>query len=142
MGKGWLLAGGISSGMAALLHFGCIVGGPSWYRFFGAGERMVRMAEQGMIRPAAITLCIAGVLAVWAAYALSGAGVIPRLPLLRPILLAITTVYLLRAAALPLMLVAMHENGPAFLVWSSAIVLAIGLLHAIGLWSGWARLGG
>ena len=28
--------------IAALLHVACIVGGPAWYRFFGAGERMAR----------------------------------------------------------------------------------------------------
>lgn len=34
----WLIAGGLLSAAAALLHIAVIVGGPDWYRFFGAGE--------------------------------------------------------------------------------------------------------
>ena len=141
MTNGWLFAGGVLSGIASILHLGCIVGGPAWYRFFGAGERIARMAERDMIEPTIVTLFIAAVLAGWSVYALSGAGVLRGLPLLRPILVAICAVYLLRAAALPVMLATMHERSATFLVWSSAIVLVIGMVHAIGLWTGWARLG-
>ena len=38
VGNPWLVAGGILSALAALLHLAVIVGGPVWYRFFGAGE--------------------------------------------------------------------------------------------------------
>ena len=92
----WLLAGGVLSLAASLLHAACIVGGPSWYRFFGAGEGMARAAERGSVRPALITALIAGILASWAVYAFSGAGVVGRLPLLRTALVAICLVYLLR----------------------------------------------
>jgi len=78
----FLIAGGILSAGASLLHLGIITGGPDWYRFFGAGESMARMAEQGSWTPTVITLGIASVLAVWSAYAFSGAGLIPRLPLI------------------------------------------------------------
>ena len=71
-----LIAGAASSAIAALLHLGCIVFGPSWYRFFGAGERMARLAAAGHIVPALVTVGIAAVLIVWSLYALSGAGVI------------------------------------------------------------------
>ena len=33
-----LIAGGLLSAAASLLHVACIFGGPAWYRFFGAGE--------------------------------------------------------------------------------------------------------
>jgi hypothetical protein len=85
----WLLAAGIMDVGAALLHLACIFGGPSWYRFFGAGEHIVRLAERGSARPALITVVIAAVLCGLAAYAFSGAGLLPRLPLLRPALIAI-----------------------------------------------------
>jgi len=62
-----LLAGGGLSAIAALLHLGCIPGGPAWYRFFGAGERMARLAEAGSWRPAVVTLSIAALLASWSA---------------------------------------------------------------------------
>ena len=129
----WLIAAGVLDGAAALLHLGCIVGGPAWYRFFGAGDAMVAMAERGMARPTLITLAIAAILAIWGAYAFSGAGLLPRLPLLRPALVAIAAIFLARAAALPLLFRVMPDRSSAFLWTSSAIVLAFGVVHAIGL---------
>ncbi len=129
----WLLAGGVLSAIAAVLHLAIIAGGPAWYRFFGAGEAMAQLAARGSIRPTLITLGIATVLGIWSAYALSGAGLIGRLPLLRLGLIVITGIYLLRAFALPLMLRTMPGRNAAFLVWSSAIVLVLGVVHAVGL---------
>jgi hypothetical protein len=124
-----------------MLHLACIAGGPSWYRFLGAGEGMARAAERGEPRPALITAGIAIVLAIWACYAFSGAGLIARLPLLRIALPAIACVYLLRGLVLfvPGML-RRPDLSPAFLVWSSLIVLAIGAIHAIGTWRAWPTL--
>lgn len=42
-----LVSAGYLSFFAALLHVSCIFGGPSWYRFFGAGEHMAQMAANG-----------------------------------------------------------------------------------------------
>jgi hypothetical protein len=137
----WLAIGGGLSLVAALLHLACIVGGPNWYRFFGAGEAMARMAEQGDWRAAAITLAVAAALAVAGAYALSGAGLIGRLPLLRPALVVISTVYMLRGAVLFMpSLLRRPDLTMSFLVWSSLIVLVFGLVHAIGTWRAWQTL--
>jgi len=38
----FLMIGAALSGLAALLHVGCILFGAPWYRFFGAGEKMAR----------------------------------------------------------------------------------------------------
>jgi len=81
-------------------------------------------------------------LELWSAYALSGAGVLPRLPLLRIGLVAICAIYLLRAAALPWMLARMPDRGTTFLVVSSLIVLLYGLIHLIGIVTAWPRLDG
>ncbi|MBW3618576.1 MAG: hypothetical protein KY446_12705 [Proteobacteria bacterium] len=61
---------------------------------------MARAAERGSPVPAVWALAIAAVLAVWAAYAWAGAGLIPRLPLMRTVLVAISAVYLLRGLVL------------------------------------------
>ena len=66
----------------------------------------------------------------------------PHLPFLRPALIAICTIYALRAAALPLMLGRMPDRSPGFLVWSSVIVLGFAVVHGVGIWLNWARLGG
>lgn len=139
----YLLAGAASSAIAALLHLGCIVFGPSWYRFFGAGERMSRLSAAGHAGPTLVTAGIAAVLAVWSLYALSGAGVIPRLPLVRTALVAITGIYLLRGSA-GFVLARAHpgEQGVAFWCWSSAICLGIGAMHLMGTRQAWSVLSG
>lgn len=138
----WLIAGGTLSAIAALLHVAIIFGGPEWYRFFGAGEAMARMAERGSARPTLIAIAIAAILLAWAAYAFSGAGLIRRLPLLRTALVAISAVYLARALApLPILFLA-PEKMTAFVLWSSAIVLLYGLAYAFGTWSAWPLLSG
>ncbi|MCT7653981.1 hypothetical protein MBH78_02710 [Oceanimonas sp. NS1] len=48
----------MASLLAALLHLAVIAGGPDWYRFFGAGEQMAKLAEQSSWYPALLTLMI------------------------------------------------------------------------------------
>lgn len=140
-GTPWLIAAGWLSVLAALLHIACIFGGPDWYRFFGAGEGMARAAGRGDLRPTVITLGIAAVLLIWAAYAFSGAGSLPRLPLLRTGLVVITAIYLLRA----LLFVPLHvwrpQHSDAFAIWSSLIVLVYSALYAVGTFKAWHFLG-
>lgn len=136
----WLIAAGVLSAAAALLHLAIIAGGPDWYRFFGAGERMAHMAERGLVEPALIAAGIAAILAIWAAYAFAGAGLIRRLPLMRTALAAITCVYLLRGLVLAPLLALRPELVGGFTLWSSLIVLAYGLCYAIGTWRAWPAL--
>jgi hypothetical protein len=136
----WLMAGGLLSAAASVLHLAVIVGGPAWYRFFGAGEAMARAAERGSATPAFITLAIAAVLAIWALYAFSGAGLIRRLPLLRTALVTITAIYLARGLLLFPSLALKPELVDAFAVWSSLIVLVYGIAYAVGSWTAWRDL--
>ncbi|WP_246263494.1 hypothetical protein [Parasphingopyxis algicola] len=141
-GKTWLTIGGSLSAIAALLHLAVIVGGPAWYRFFGAGEQMAGMAEQGLAYPALITFAIAAISAIWAAYAFSGAGLLPRLPLLRTALVMITAIYLLRGLAFIPAMAASGTPITPFAVWSSLIVLVYGIAYALGTWQRWPLLAG
>jgi hypothetical protein len=141
MANPYLLAGAALSAIAALLHLCCIFFGPSWYRFFGAGERMAQLSAAGSIVPTLITAGIAAVLVLWSLYALSGAGVILRLPLIRLALCIITGIYVLRGlAGLALAVVAPSERGVAFWCWSSAICLSIGALYLVGTRQVWSQL--
>ncbi len=137
-GNPWLVAGGCLSAAAALLHVGVILGGPDWYRFFGAGEAMAQMAESGSPVPALVTTGIAAVLASWSAYAFAGAGLIRRLPLMRTALVSITAIYLLRG--LLIVPVLLKPNAAAFDVWSSLVVLLYGTVYALGTWRAWDHL--
>ena len=137
----WLVAGGCLSLAAAALHIGCIVGGPAWYRFFGAGEEMARAAERGSWTPPLLTLGIAAILAIWAAYAFAGAGLIRRLPLMRTALVAISAIYLLRGLfVFSPALFNRPDLSSAFMFWSSLIVLVYGIAYAAGTWRAWPQL--
>ena len=138
-GNPWLIAGGWLSLAAAALHIACIVGGGDWYRFFRAGEAMALAAERGEWTPHLLTLGIAAILAVWAAYAFAGAGRFARLPLMRTALVAITAIYLLRGLAIVPVLLQAPARTP-FNIWSSLIVLGYGIVHAIGTQRAWPML--
>ncbi len=130
----WLVTGALLSFVASLLHVGIIIGGSKWYDFFGAGPKMVALAERGDRRAPLMTATIAIILAVWGLYALSGARVIMQLPFLTPVLYVITAVYTLRGLAwFPLKLLR-PDLSSRFLMWSSLICLGIGGVHIVGLW--------
>jgi hypothetical protein len=140
MRNGWLIAAGIMSAAASLLHVGVIIGGPDWYRFFGAGEEMARAAEQGSSMPGLITAAIALILSIWALYAFSAAGLVRHLPFLRTALVLITGVYLLRGLMLIPILILKPQLVTMFEIISSLVVLAYGIAYAVGTWRAWPNL--
>ena len=136
-----LILGGIGSLLAALAHVACIVFGAAWFRFFGAPEPLIVDYENGAMGLVWMTIGIAVILAVWAAYAFSGAGKLPKLPLLRTGLIVIAGIYLLRGVILfPAIANAPYPRSD-FDIWSSAIVLVMGLAYAFGTWRAWPALG-
>ncbi len=89
--------------------------------------------------PDIVTAGIALVLLSWALFGFSGSGLIPVLPMLKPALLAIASIYLLRALAIiPLFLFARAKTTP-FLLWSSLVCFGFALAYWIGIAqiSGW-----
>lgn len=136
----FLTAGAIGSALGALVHLGCIFFGGDWYRFFGAGETMALMAEEGHWYPPVVTLVIVIILSIWSLYALSGARVIFRLPLLRLGLVIISGIYLIRSVAFVSIMPMFPGNSFTFWLVSSGITLIIGLLYAIGTFQSWSNL--
>lgn len=133
------LYGAVLSATASLLHIAIIAGGAKWYQFFGAGKKFVKAAEQGHGWHDVITLGIAIILALSAAYALSVLDSdlfqVKPLPAYKPVLSLITAAYLLRGAiGFLLLLMPQRIYSAPFLVISSAICLGIGAVHAVGLW--------
>lgn len=130
---------------ASLLHVAIIIGGPAWYRFFGAGEGMARLAESGSTYPTFLTAIIATIFAIWALYAFSGAKIVKRLPLLKTILIGITMIYLIRGLfGIPIVIYSDHpylnelERKMTFMIVSSIVSLGCGLFYLIGtikIWS-------
>lgn len=139
-GSRWLIAGGVLSILAALMHLGCIAFGAQWFRFFGAPEALIVEYEGGAMTLVWMTIGISAFLTIWAAYAFSGAGLVRKLPLLRTGLIVISAIYLLRGMSLiPALLLAPYPRQD-FDIWSSAIVLVYGLAYAIGTWLAWPDL--
>ena len=136
----YLSIGAILNAVIAVLHVGCIYFGATWYRYMGAGEGMAKLAERGSVKPTVITSFIVLVFIIWSFYALSGAGVIIELPLLRWVLLAVTLIYLLRGALGFFLYTKPLGRTPAFWLWSSSICLALGLIHMLGLKQIWVHI--
>lgn len=108
-----------------LIHVAAIMGGPSWYAFFGAPPQVVDSARAGTWLAPVSTAGIALLMGICALYACSAFGLVRRLPLLRTVLAGIATICLLRALiVLPLAathpeLVNLFEVSAA-LVWGTA----------------------
>jgi hypothetical protein len=145
----YLLATALATAAAGVLHLMVPVGGPAWYAFFGAPRHLVRRVETGDLYPTLSCVVIAALLFVCSAYALSGADVLLRLPLLRTGLAGIAAVFLLRGVGFVLLewlrpgslaRVSGSQGIDSFLVVSSLICLLIGAAYAWGLVSVWSRL--
>jgi hypothetical protein len=140
-----LKVAGVLSAAVAVLHVLIIFGGGPAYRYFGAGERMARLAERGAVTPSLITLGLTLMFGVWAAYAFSGAGLLGRLPLLRTGLVTIGMIYTLRGLLLGPQLVWFFSGQraavpPRQLAFSAAALIT-GLAYLVGVQRAWARLG-
>lgn len=139
-----LKVAGALSAVLVLFHIVIIFVGAPGYRYFGAGEEIARLAEQGSPVPALITLGVSVVFAVFAAYGFSGAAIIRRLPLLRSGLFVIGGIYTLRGlvsvpVALALLGGASNPVLPRELVFS-LVSLGIGMVYLLGLVTAWASL--
>lgn len=98
------------------------------------------MATTGDPYPTVVTLVIAAILSVWSLSAISGAGAIQKLPLLRFALCAITGVYILRGVAFVSLAPCFPGNTFTFWIVSSSICVAFGILYLVGLRQIWSRL--
>ncbi len=121
----WIYLAAAIALVGVAIHLGAIVGGASWYSYFGAPPRIVESAKSGTLLAPLSAALIAALMALCAAYAFSALGLIKRLPLLRLMLAAIAGVCLFRA----LVLLPLSINHPelrntfeilAALVWGLA----------------------
>lgn len=134
-----LTTGAVCSLIIALMHVVMIFIGAEAYRYFDAGQEMVDGALAGSMMPTIITLGVTAFLTLFGIYALSGAGWIQSLPLLKPALWIIGGIYTLRGLGLfaQIGMIAMGQSGdhlaPKDLVFS-LVSLLIGLVYLFGTW--------
>ncbi len=143
----FLIGGGIFSFLIALLHVFVIFGGPDWYRFFGAGEEMAQLAEQGAAYPIVLTLAITLLFVVWGLYAFSAAGLVRKMSYTKPALVIISSVYTFRGLmAIPIVFFIKEayldelKESLTFMVVTSFVSLIIGLVHVVGTVKYWRTL--
>ena len=143
-GQWWLFLGACVSLAIALLHVVVVLIGPDAYSFFG-GPGLARQAESGSWQPALMTLVLAWLFVVFAAYGLSGAGVIRRLPLLAGVLLLIGALYTVRGLSIVGQIaqyLSTPGSPPLRVVLYSLIALVAGLCYLGGTLQGWEHLTG
>ncbi len=126
--------GATGSFAIALLHVVIIFIGAPGYLYFGASS-LALQARQGSLAPALITAAIAVMFFIWGAYALSGAGVLAPLPLVRTVLVFIAGVYILRGLVLVPDFIRLWRGAgyPVRQAAFSALSLGIGVAHLLGL---------
>lgn len=130
--RSWLFAAAVGSFANSLLYLGVVVAGPQGYGFVGAEDYAV-MAAFGSREPAAVFTMTVVFFAVCGAYALSGAGLVRRLPVLRGALLFISVLYAARGLVVPVALLVPFLGLPALsgrVVVLSMASLVIGLCYA------------
>jgi hypothetical protein len=128
----WAWAAGLDF-LAAALHVGIVLGGPAWYRFFGAGERLARMAERRHPWPTVVTLAIASALSMFGAYAMTAGGYFSSLPLPHEALVAITAIYAVRAVVPMLLCPVIASMRSRFMIVSSLICGVYAFAHGMAL---------
>jgi len=129
----FLMLGGVANYFVALFHLVIVFVGAPGYRYFGVPE-LAEMQAKGSAIPIVLTLALTIVFALCATYALSGAGVLRRLPLLRTILLAVGAVYLLRGLTLVQIIILLLAGKLHYLmaVAFSGAALLIGIAYIAG----------
>lgn len=130
----YLILGGLASLLIAILHLALAIR-PQLWSYFGAAE-LTQMHASGSPFPVLVSTGLALMFAAWGVYALSGAGVIEPLPLLRTVLVTVGVIYILRSLMLPSEIVQVLKTGHSFrFVFMSLGCLGIGLLHLAGIFS-------
>ncbi len=137
----WLTAAAALCFGIALLHAAIIFMDPYAYAWFGAPE-LGRAEAAGHAYPDLMTAGLVLVFAAFGAYALSGAGRIRRLPLLRVALVLIGAVFTLRGLALFPELGGLASGGgvPPRMAVFSLVSLITGVAFLAGTLPRWRHL--
>ncbi len=137
-----LLLASLAAFLVALLHVAIVFIGRKGYGYFGAAQ-LIPLVDKGSPWPAIITFALAAIFAICGLYGLSGADILPHLPLLRLGLIIIGAVFTLRGLALVREIPQFISHSASLpgreLVFSS-VSLIVGLLFLIGLALRWRDL--
>ncbi|MBB6544962.1 hypothetical protein [Thalassotalea piscium] len=91
-----LVSSGLIAIASAIWHLLCILGGPSWFVFARAPLVIINSAHQGTVLAPIATTVVASLMCCCALYAFSAVGTIRKLPLIKPALITIALLCILR----------------------------------------------
>jgi hypothetical protein len=135
----WLTIAAALCFAIALLHAAAIFLGPGAYAYLGAPE-LGRAEAAGSAVPDLMTAVLVVVFGAFGAYALSGAGRVRRLPLLRVGLAAIGAVFTLRGLAVFVEIAQLGAGGPPRMIVFSLVSLITGVAFLAGTLPRWRAL--
>ena len=121
--------------LVALLHAIIAIKGGVWYIYFGAGEQMAILSEQGSWIPRFVTLSIAVFFMALSFYALSGADWMRPYRYVKQVLLIAGIVFSLRGLMLlPMFVLTFFPEHHLYFrdIIFSLVALLIGVLYLIG----------
>ena len=102
-----LISAGIIASASAIWHLLCLWGGPSWFAFARAPQQIIDSAQQGTLLAPIGTIIVAGLMFLCTVFAFSAAGLIRKLPLVKPALMTIAMLCTLRGLiAIPVFITA------------------------------------
>ena len=118
----------------SVLHILISFGGVAVNRFIGAPAQILKLIEEGSWLVPAMGLGIAALFALFGLYALSGAGKLRRLPLLKSVILFLGLILTYRGAAIIISIQNILKN-PDYSTWQYPLMsLGALLLGLMTLW--------
>ena len=122
--------------LIGVLHFIIAFAGGDYFRYFGAGENFARLDEAGSLLPMLITIGLAVIFFMMAAYSLSVAGYIKAWKNARIVVLITGVLFTLRGLVIFIDLVLVMQGPNQYVsrdIWFSLVALLVGLSLLSGL---------
>ena len=126
--------------MGALLHFLAIFGGYSWYEFLMAPPFLLESVKAGTWLAPMSGILVSILMIIAGFYALSGANIIFKMPLLKPALIILSILFTVRGMIIFHLMWWKPEVIDAFRIISSGIFLISGIAYTIGTYLRWNRI--
>lgn len=126
--------------IGVLLHVMAFFGGYSWYEFLMAPPLLLESVKAGTWLAPLATFFVSGLMAIAGLYALSGAEVIFKMPLLKLALVTLSILFILRGMLIFHLMWWKPEVIDTFRIISSGIFLICGIAYALGTYLRWPRI--
>lgn len=135
-----MLFASVFCAMTGLLHLACLWFGAPLFRWMGAGEHVVRMAESGHRHPYVMAVFVGLALLIYAVLCASLAGAMRPLPYAEWLVAALAVVLAMRGLFFPFLKPYFVGNSELFWWISSALCLFMSATMIVGLMRYWKFL--